>query len=67
MRETRKKIFFREKKSFGFRCNSPSACFLNQPLTGASQALYHSAAFLIFTVDFVLPSTAESDCLHVLS
>lgn len=42
-----------EKKELRiFSCNSLSVCFLNQPFTGASQALYHPAAFLICTVDF---------------
>lgn len=41
-----------KKKLWIFSCNSLSVCFLNQPFTGASLALYHPAAFLIFTVDF---------------
>lgn len=46
------KLLTEKKKLWIFSRNSLSVCFLNQPFIGASQALYHPAAFLIFTVDF---------------
>lgn len=62
------KLLTEKKKLWIFSCNSPSVCFLNQPFTGASPALYHPAAFLIFTVDFCFLSlTAGSDYLYLFS